>query len=150
MTAGDTVERSKTQCEVAEAQCGGLDFIPSNLRDIIIKERQDNFPLVNDKAPKYDNMSEAKKKKVQQLTKEALIVAVAIEGVDPRRCKIKHHLQHAAAIGPVFVPRTIADFIRTVERIGEDKKQIKKMIRKRKVSRTSWYHRTSLIPVWKR
>ena len=126
MTAGDTVERSKTQCEVAEAQCGGLDFIPSNLRDIIIKERQDNFPLVNDKAPKYDNMSEAKKKKVQQLTKEALIVAVAIEGVDPRRCKIKHHLQHAAAIGPVFVPRTIADFIRTVERIGEDKKQIKK------------------------
>ncbi len=107
MTAGDTVERSKTQCEVAEAQCGGLDFIPSNLRDVIIKERQDNFPLVNDKAPKYDNMSEAKKKKVQQLTKEALIVAVAIEGVDPRRCKIKHHLQHAAAIGPVFVPQTI-------------------------------------------
>ncbi len=69
-------------------------------------------------------MSEAKKK-VQQRTKEALIVAVAIEGVDPHHCKIKHHLQHAAAIGPVFVPRTIADFITTVERIGEYRKQVK-------------------------
>jgi len=122
MTAGDTVERSKTQCDVAEAQCGGLDFIPSNLRDTIIRERKDNFPLVNDKVPEYDNMSDATKKKVRQLTKEALIVAVAIEGIDPRRCRIKHHLQHAAAMGPVNVPRTIADFITTVERIGEDKK----------------------------
>jgi len=126
MAAGDTVERSKTQCEVAEAQCGGLDFIPGNLRDIIIKERQDDFPLVNDKVPKYDNMSKAKKKKIQQLTKEALIVAVVIEGVDPRHCKIKHHLQHAAAIGPVFVSRIIADFITTVERIGEARKQVEK------------------------
>ena len=126
MTAGDTVERSKTQCDVAEAQCGGLDFIPSNLRDTIIRERKDNFPLVNDKVPEYDNMSDATKKKVRQLTKEALIVAVAIEGIDHRHCRIKHHLQHAAAMGPDNVPRTIADFITTVERIGEDKKQAKK------------------------
>jgi len=124
MTAGDTVERSKTQCEVAEAQCEGLDFIPGNLRDMIIKERHYNFPLVNDEVPEYDNMSEAKKKKVQQLAKEALIVVVAIEGIEPRRCKIKHNLQHAAAIGPVFVPRTITDFITAVERIGEDRTQV--------------------------
>jgi len=96
------------------------------LRDTIIKERQDNFPLVNDKVSEYDNMSDATKKKVRQLTKEALIVAVTIEGIDPRRCRIKHHLQHAVAMGPVNVPRTIADFITTVERIGEDKTQVKK------------------------
>jgi len=71
-------------------------------------------------------MSDATKKKVWQLTKEALIVAVAIEEIDPRRCRIKHHLQHAAAMGPVNVPRTIANFITTIERIGEDKKKLKK------------------------
>jgi len=84
MTAGVTVERSNTQCDVAEAQCEGLHFIPGNLRVTIIRERKHNFPLVNGEVPEYDNMPDAARKKVRQLTKEALIVAVAIEGIDPR------------------------------------------------------------------
>jgi len=43
MTAGDTVERCKTQCDVAESQCGGLHFIPGNLRVTIIRERKHNL-----------------------------------------------------------------------------------------------------------
>ena len=77
---------------------------------------------MTDKVPEYDNMSEVKKKKVRQLTKEALIVAVVIEGVDPRRSRIKHHLQHAAAMGPIFIPRTIADLLQLSNALAKIKK----------------------------
>ena len=121
------------------------------MRDTIIRERKDNFPLVNDKVPEYDNMSDATKKKVRQLTKEALIVAVAIEGIDHRRCRIKHHLQHAAAMGPVNAPRTIADLSQLSNVSAKTKNKLKKKIRKRKTrtSQTKWHHLTRLVPVRK-
>ena len=134
MAAGDTAEPSKTQCDVTEAQYGGLNFIPNSLRDIIIKERQESYPLINDKFLEYDNMSEVKKNKVRLLTREALVVAVAIEGIDPRRCEIKQNLQHLWDLLTFLGPLT------TLSQLPSAKNKLKNDDKEEKDKNTNRHH----------